>query len=84
MNNALTLTVGEAARELGISSYLAWRLVRKGELPSIRLGKLVRVPRAQLLKVLEGDGIKAGQSKTINDDGAHNVGVQSGMQADPL
>ena len=53
--NSLTLTVPEAARELGISSYLAWSLVRKGELPSIKLGKLVRVPRAKLLKVLEDD-----------------------------
>jgi len=51
---ALTLTVAQAAEMLGISEYLAWQLVRAGTLPTIRLGRLVRVPRVQLMKLLEG------------------------------
>ena len=44
----LLLTVEEAARRLGIGRTLAWRLVRSGELPSVRLGRLVRVPERNL------------------------------------
>jgi excisionase family DNA binding protein len=40
----LLLTVEEAARHLGIGRTLAWRLVREGELPVVRLGRCVRVP----------------------------------------
>ena len=48
MNERLLLTVEEAARRLGIGRSLAWRLVRSGELPSVRLGRLVRVPERKL------------------------------------
>ncbi len=44
----LLLTVEEAARRLGIGRSLAWRLVRSGELPSVRLGRLVRGPERNL------------------------------------
>jgi len=44
----LLLTVEEVARRLGIGRSLAWRLVRSGELPSVRLGRLVRVPERNL------------------------------------
>ncbi len=40
----LLLTVEEAARRLGIGRSLAWQLVREGKLPSVRLGRLVRIP----------------------------------------
>jgi excisionase family DNA binding protein len=48
VNERLLLTVEEAARRLGIGRSLAWRLVRSGELPSVRLGRLVRVPERKL------------------------------------
>jgi excisionase family DNA binding protein len=44
----LLLTVEEAALRLGIGRSLAWRLVRSGELPSVRLGRLVRIPERAL------------------------------------
>lgn len=44
----LLLTVEEAAQHLGIGRSLAWRLVRQGALPSVRLGRLVRVPQLVL------------------------------------
>ncbi len=56
--NALTVTVEEAAKLLGISKFLAWRLVNEGSLPTIRLGKLYRVPRIRLMRILEGDDNK--------------------------
>lgn len=38
------LTVEEAAEQLGIGRTLAWHLVRSGDLGSVRIGKLRRVP----------------------------------------
>ena len=37
-NAPLTITVEEAGRRLGISRGLAYELVRRGEIPAIRLG----------------------------------------------
>ncbi len=45
----LLLTVEEAARHLNIGRTLAWQLVRQGEMPSIRLGRCVRVPLNALM-----------------------------------
>ena len=44
----LLLTVEEAARRLNIGRTLAWQLVREGKLPSVRLGRCVRVPEQAL------------------------------------
>ena len=49
----LTLTVTEASRVLGISRGLAYSMVKTGELPSIRFGKRVLIPRRALEKLLE-------------------------------
>ena len=49
-----TYTVEEAARILGISRSSAYEAARKGEIPTIRIGKLLRVPAAQLDRLLEG------------------------------
>jgi excisionase family DNA binding protein len=42
------LTIEQVAKRLGIGRSLAWRLVREGALPSVRLGRLVRVPQTAL------------------------------------
>jgi len=44
----LLLTVEEAARYLGIGRTLAWRLVQERQLPSVRVGRCVRVPLRDL------------------------------------
>ncbi len=44
----MTLSVEEAAGVLGISRALAYELVRRGELPRLRLGRRVVVPRRAL------------------------------------
>jgi excisionase family DNA binding protein len=48
----LVLSVGEAAGLLGISRALAYELVARGELPSIRLGRRLVVPKVALLEML--------------------------------
>ncbi len=49
----LVLTVAEAADRLGISSDLAYDLVARGELPSLRLGRRIVIPRIALLAFVE-------------------------------
>ena len=49
----LTLTVEEAAALLGISRALAYELVGRGELPSLRLGRRLVVPRKALNELLD-------------------------------
>jgi excisionase family DNA binding protein len=49
----LVLSVTEAAGMLGISRGLAYELVARGELPSLRLGRRIVVPRRALEALLE-------------------------------
>ena len=52
-NQPATLTVPAAARLLGIGRSLAYQAVRSGEIPSIRLGQRVMVPKAALQRLLD-------------------------------
>lgn len=47
-NAPLLIAVPDAARLLGIGTTLAWDLVRTGEIPSLKLGRRVLVPRVAL------------------------------------
>lgn len=49
----LTVTVEEAAELLGISRAFAYLLVARNELPSLRLGRRVVVPRRALDRLLD-------------------------------
>jgi excisionase family DNA binding protein len=51
------LTVREAATMLRIGRNLAYELVARGEIPSVRLGRLIRVPRAALEERLGTAGL---------------------------
>jgi excisionase family DNA binding protein len=48
-----TVSVEEAARYLGISRRVAYEAVARGEIPSIRIGRKIIVPRRQLLALLD-------------------------------
>jgi excisionase family DNA binding protein len=49
----LTLTIDETAKLLGISRPLAYKIIGLGQLPSIRLGKRLLVPKKALEEMLE-------------------------------
>jgi excisionase family DNA binding protein len=49
----LTMSVEEAGRLLGISRGLAYVLVNRGDIPSIRLGRRIVVPRKALDRLLD-------------------------------
>ena len=54
-DNRLVLTVTEAAAVLGISRTHAYELVARGELPALRLGRRIVIPRRSLERLLNGD-----------------------------
>jgi excisionase family DNA binding protein len=78
----LTVSVEESAQMLGISRALAYELVRKNEIPSIKLGRRLVVPLAALLRLLQTPevddmtidlGAKAatgGADETLDSDGS--------------
>jgi excisionase family DNA binding protein len=53
-----TLSVEDAGKILGYSRNSAYEAAKSGELPTIRLGRKLRVPRAALEKML-GEAIDA-------------------------
>ncbi|MBT9140974.1 MAG: putative DNA-binding proteinA [Dehalococcoidia bacterium] len=52
----LVLSVPEAGRLLGLSRATAYALANSGELPCLRLGRRLIVPKAALEKLLESAG----------------------------
>ena len=48
LETPLLVSVPEAARLLGVGTTFGWAMVRNGEIPSVRLGRRVLVPRAVL------------------------------------
>ncbi len=51
------MTVDEAAAALGISRGLAYQLVRQGDIPSLRLGRRIVIPRHALEAKLNANGV---------------------------
>ena len=49
----LTLTIEETAKLLGIGRQLAYDKVKTGEIPVIKIGRRLLVPRRALEKLLE-------------------------------
>lgn len=48
----LTLTVGEAAAILRLSRAFTYELVARGELPSVRFGRRIVIPRIAIERIL--------------------------------
>ncbi|HSH58717.1 MAG TPA: helix-turn-helix domain-containing protein [Acidimicrobiales bacterium] len=64
----LTLTVEEAANILGISRAFAYQLVAKKELPAVRLGRRIVVPRKAVEAMVEQSA-----EAVTGDDARHAV-----------
>ena len=61
----LTLTVDETAKILGIGRQLAYDRVKTGEIPVIKIGRRLLVPRKALERLLEqGQVVNPVQSKS--------------------
>ena len=53
-DDRLVLSVAEAGALLGLSRAFAYESVAKGEIPCIRIGKRILIPKIALDKMLEG------------------------------
>jgi len=56
MQDNAFMTVEEAAEYLGIGRHAAYGAVRSGQIPSIRIGKSIRVPRQALRRLAQIEG----------------------------
>ena len=54
-DDSLLLTVPETAKLLRISRNLAYELVARGELPAVRLGRVIRIPRDELTARIQAE-----------------------------
>lgn len=57
-----TVTVEEAAQMIGISRTSAYQAARTGELPTIRIGRRLLVPRHALARMLYLEDEEGGQA----------------------
>ena len=57
---SLTITVAEAARYLGIGRNSAYEAVRRNEIPSIRIGRRIVIPRHRFLEWLSASDADPG------------------------
>ncbi len=53
MDERPVLTVSEAAELLGVSRAFAYELVVCGELPAVRLGRRIMIPRVGIQRIIE-------------------------------
>ena len=58
MDQALTLSIPEAAKVLGISKYSAYAATRRGDIPILQIGKVRRVQTLLLMRMIEGNSVE--------------------------
>ena len=58
----LTLTVDEAGKALGLSRCGAYEAVARGEIPSVKVGRRILVPRAALERMLDVHSTSSAQA----------------------
>lgn len=56
-SECLVLTVPEAGRALGLGRNASYEAARRGDLPTIRIGRLIRVPKEALKGMLDRAGV---------------------------
>jgi hypothetical protein len=55
----LVLTIPEAGRLIGLSRWSAYSAASRGEIPTIKLGRRLVVPKVALMRMLDGAGERA-------------------------
>ena len=68
--SALTASVAEAAREIGVSEWMVRQLVARGDLAKIpHLGKRIRIARVELAR-FAAEGVKSNPLVEVERGGA--------------
>ena len=63
-DEALTFSIPEAGRKVGLGRNASYAAAKRGELPVVWYGRLGRVPKAALAKQLEQAGTAAATTNT--------------------
>ncbi len=58
-DSTVVLTVPEAGRLLGLGRNAAYEAAARGEIPTIKIGKLLKVPKIAFERMLERAGEKS-------------------------
>jgi excisionase family DNA binding protein len=74
MSERLTYTVEEAAERLGVSRGSAYQAAREGQLPTLRLGRRLLVPRQALERMLTAAGTDSPQTNGAAGTAPHKKG----------
>jgi excisionase family DNA binding protein len=74
MGDQLLLTASDVAAALRIGVSTAYRLMLAGELPSVRIGRSVRVPRAALEEWVRRQPVRATDTAKVNHRPHHTRG----------
>jgi excisionase family DNA binding protein len=77
LRNDLAVRVDDAALLLDIDRKVAYAAVREGTIPSIRIGRLIRIPTAGLRKLLGISPSKKSVSVTAPDDPENSLSAPS-------
>ncbi len=65
-NGSATIAVTEAAERLGVNRTTVYQAMRLGQIPAIRLGKRVVIPRAAFERMLEYGSPDGGPGETVD------------------
>ena len=65
----LALSGAQVAEILGVSRTHVWRLVQRGTLPSIKIGRIERIPRSAIEELLAGGSPQQDASSSGPGDG---------------
>jgi excisionase family DNA binding protein len=62
-DDVAVMTVPEAGRRLGLSRLGAYQAAKRGDIPTLRIGRLLKVPKVAFDRMLEQVGRAAAPSK---------------------
>ena len=62
-NEKLVLSVEEARQLMGLSRGLMYDALHRGEIPNVRVGRRILIPRAALQQMLEGKPNQKGPAR---------------------
>jgi hypothetical protein len=62
--DSLTYEVPEAGAMVGLNRNAAYKAAKRGEIPTIRFGKLLKVPKAAWHRMLANAGVIEGTGKS--------------------
>jgi hypothetical protein len=65
----LTWSIPYAGSKANLGKNASYAAARRGEIPTIRFGKKLRVPKAKFLRMLSGEPADVAYPKIVNDAG---------------